>query len=159
MQGGLGWQVWGRWGMAKAENKTQATAVSVAAFIAAVPDARRREEAGVIDAMMRRVTGEEPQMWGPSIIGYGSYRYRYDSGREGDMCRVGFSPRKAQLVIYLIGDFAERQAEADALFAALGKHTTSVSCLYIKKLADVDLAVLEQLVVLNRDVMNARYPA
>jgi hypothetical protein len=75
------------------------------------------------------------------------------------MCRVGFSPRKAQLVVYLIGDFGARQAEADALFAALGKHSSSVSCLYIKKLADVDLAVLEQLVVLNRDVMNQRYPA
>lgn len=145
--------------MAKAENKTKPTEVTVEDFIAAVPDARRREEAGIIDAMMRRVTGEEPKMWGPSIIGYGSYHYCYNSGREGDMCRVGFSPRKAQHVIYLIGDFGERQAEAHALFAALGKHTTSVSCLYIKKLADVDLAVLEQLVVLNRDVMNIRYPA
>lgn len=145
--------------MAKAENKTKPTEVTVEDFIAAVPDTRRREEAGVIDAMMRRVTGEEPKMWGPSIIGYGSYHYRYDSGREGDMCRVGFSPRKAQHVIYLIADFGERRAEAEALFAVLGKHTTSVSCLYIRKLADIDLAVLEQLVVLNRDVMDARYPA
>lgn len=149
----------GKKAMTKAENKTQATAVSVVEFIAAVPDARRREEAGVIDTMMRRVTGEEPQIWGPSIIGYGRYHYRYDSGREGDMCRVGFSPRKAQLVIYLIADFGARQAEADALFALLGKHSTSVSCLYIKKLADVDMAVLERLVALNRDVMNERYPA
>ncbi len=145
--------------MAKSENKTQATAVSVEKFIAAVPDTGRRDEAQTIDAMMRRVTGEEPRMWGPSIIGYGSYHYRYDSGREGDMCRAGFSPRKAQIVLYLIGDFGGRQAEADALFAVLGKHSTSVSCLYIKKLADVDLAVLERLAVLNWDVMNARYPA
>lgn len=145
--------------MARSDNSTKPTEVSVDAYISAVPDARRREEAGIINAMMRRVTGEEPKMWGPSIIGYGSYHYRYDSGREGDMCRVGFSPRKAQLVIYLIADFGHRRTEADALFAALGKHSSSVSCLYIKKLADVDLAVLEQLVVLNRDVMNQRYPA
>lgn len=145
--------------MTKAQNRTQATAESADDFIASVSDARRQDEAQTIDAMMRRVTGEIPRMWGPSIIGYGSYHYRYDSGREGDMCRVGFSPRKAQLVIYLVGEFGDRQAEADALFAALGKHSTSVSCLYIKKLTDVDLAVLERLVALNWDVMNARYPA
>ncbi len=75
------------------------------------------------------------------------------------MCRVGFSPRKAQLVIYLTGDFGARQAEADALFGALGKHSTSVSCLYIKKLADVNMAVLERLVAVHRDVMDERYPA
>lgn len=143
--------------MAKAEPKTKPTEVSVADFIAAVPDARRREEAGVIDAMMRRVSGHEPAMWGPSIIGYGRYSYRYDSGREGTMCRIGFSPRKAELVIYAMGGAGET-AEGQALFARLGKHKTGKGCLYIRKLADVDLAVLEALVALSWQAMNAAYP-
>jgi hypothetical protein len=144
--------------MANAANKTQATDMAVADFIASLPDAGRREESLAIDAMMRRVTAEEPRMWGPSIIGYGRYHYRYDSGREGDMCRIGFSPRKAQLVVYLVGQFAEHQAAADTLFAALGQHSLGKACLYIKKLADVDLAALEGLVMLNQHVMNSRYP-
>lgn len=144
--------------MAKAELKTKATEVSVADFIAAQPDERRREEAAVIDAMHRRVTGLEPKMWGPSIIGYGSYNYKYDSGREGTMCRGGFSPRKAAMTLYLMGNYCDRQAEVDDLFARLGKHTTGKSCLYIKKLADVDLEVLERLVEISWEVMNAKYP-
>lgn len=145
--------------MAKAELKTKSTELSVADFIAAVPVARRQEEASVIDALHRRVTGLEPKLWGPSIIGYGSYDYKYDSGREGTMCRAGFSPRKANLVLYLMGNYVDRQAEADALFARLGKHKTGKSCLYINKLADVDLEALEGLVQLSWDVMNAKYPA
>ena len=145
--------------MAKAEIKTRATEVSVADFIAAVPDARRREEAAIVDAIHRRVTGLPPRMWGPSIIGYGSYDYVYDSGHSGTMCRAGFSPRKAAMTLYLMGNYCDRQNEADALFAKLGKHKTGKSCLYINKLADVDLAVLEQLVALSWDVMNERYPA
>ncbi|KGB57487.1 DUF1801 domain-containing protein [Sphingopyxis sp. SE2] len=145
--------------MAKAEIKTRATEVSVADFIAAVPDARRREEAAIVDAIHRRVTGLPPRMWGPSIIGYGSYDYVYDSGHSGTMCRAGFSPRKAAMTLYLMGHYCDRQPEADALFAKLGKHKTGKSCLYINKLADVDLAVLEQLVALSWDVMNERYPA
>ncbi len=145
--------------MAKAEIKTRATEVSVADFIAAVPDARRREEAAIVDAIHRRVTGLPPRMWGPSIIGYGSYDYAYDSGHSGTMCRAGFSPRKAAMTLYLMGHYCDRQPEADALFAKLGKHKTGKSCLYINKLADVDLAVLEQLVALSWDVMNERYPA
>ena len=144
--------------MAKAELKTKATEVSPADFIAAVPDARRREEAAVIDAIHRRVTGLEPAMWGPSIIGYGSYNYKYDSGREGTMCRGGFSPRKAALTVYLMGNYCNHQAKADDLFARLGKHKTGKSCLYINKLADVDLAVLEELVVLSWQAMNEAYP-
>jgi hypothetical protein len=144
--------------MAKAELKTRATEVSVADFIAAVPDARRREEAAVIDALHRRVTGCEPKLWGPSIIGYGSYHYKYDSGREGTMCRGGFSPRKAALTVYLMGNYCDRQAEVDGLFARLGKHSTGKSCLYIKKLSDVDLDVLERLVAISWQVMNEAYP-
>lgn len=144
--------------MAKAELKTKPTAISAADFIAAVPDERRREEAAVIDALHRRVTGLEPAMWGPSIIGYGSYNYKYDSGREGTMCRGGFSPRKAAMTVYLMGNYCNHQAKADDLFPRLGKHKTGKSCLYINKLADVDLAVLEELVALSWQCMNEAYP-
>lgn len=143
--------------MGKAEVKTKATEMSVADFIAAVPNEKRREEAAIVDAIHRRVTGDVPKMWGPSIIGYGSYDYVYDSGHSGTMCRAGFSPRKAAMTLYLMGNYCNRQAEADALFARLGKYKTGKSCLYINKLADVDLDVLEQLVALSWDSMNARY--
>lgn len=144
--------------MGKIEIKTKATEVSVADFIAAVPSEKRRKEAAIVDAIHRRVTGLEPKMWGPSIIGYGSYDYIYDSGRSGTMCRAGFSPRKAAMTLYLMGHYEERQPEADALLEKLGKYKNGKSCLYINKLTDVDLNILEQLVVLNWDVMNARYP-
>ena len=144
--------------MASDEIKTKATEAGVADFIAAVPDARRRDEAVLIDAMHRRVTGLAPKMWGPSIIGYGSYDYVYDSGRSGTMCRAGFSPRKAAMTLYLMGHYLDRQPEADALLARLGKYKNGKSCLYINKLADVDIDVLEQLVVLSWNVMNERYP-
>ena len=144
--------------MGKTEIKTKPTETSVADFIAAVPDARRREEAAVIDAMHRRVTGLEPRMWGPSIIGYGSYDYLYDSGRSGTMCRAGFSPRKSAMTLYVLGHYVDRQPEADALLARLGKYKNGKSCLYVSKLADVDVDVLEQLVRLSWDVMNDRYP-
>ena len=144
--------------MARGEPKTKPTAQAVADFIAAVPDARRREEALVIEAMHRRVTGCAPQMWGPSIIGYGSYRYKYDSGREGTSCRGGFSPRKPAMTIYLMGNYCNHQAEADALFARLGKHKTGKCCLYINKLSDVDADVLERLVALSWKEMNETYP-
>lgn len=144
--------------MAKYELKTKVTETSVADFIAAVPAERRREEAEVIDAIHRRVTGQAPKMWGPSIIGYGSYDYKYDSGQAGTFCRAGFSPRKAAMTLYLMGNYCNHQAEADELFARLGKHKTGKSCLYINKLADVDLAVLERLVELSWECMNEKYP-
>ena len=142
----------------KYEPKTQVTDVSVEDFISALPDARRREEATAVDALHRRVTGLAPRMWGPSMIGYGSYRYRYKSGHEGDWMRGGFSPRKTAMTIYLMGNYSNRQPEADELFANLGRHKTGKSCLYINKLSDVDLDALECLVRLSWDVMNARYP-
>lgn len=145
--------------MGKADIKTKATEVTVADFVAAIPEARRREEAEIIDTMHRRVTGLDPKMWGPSIIGYGSYDYLYDSGRSGTMCRAGFSPRKSAMTLYVLGHYLDRQPEADALLARLGKHKNGTSCLYINKLADVDLEVLEKLVSLSWDVMNERYPA
>lgn len=125
-----------------AENKTKATAVTVAGFVDRVePDQRQADARTVID-LMTRVTGERAKMWGPSIIGFGVYRYRYESGREGEICRLGFSPRKAQLVLYLGTGFPGR----DAMLAQLGKHTTGKSCLYVRKLGDVDMAVLERMV-------------
>lgn len=136
------------------ENKTKATSASVAKFLAAVPDPKRRAEAGVVLEMMRRVTGHEPRMWGPSIVGFGSYHYRYESGREGDMIRSGFSPRKAALTLYIMDGFPRY----DALMKRLGPYTTGSSCLYIKRLADVDLGVLEALVRESWAYMAKRYP-
>jgi hypothetical protein len=103
--------------------------------------------------MMQSVTGEKPKMWGPSIIGFGSYHYTYESGREGDMPVVGFSPRKAATVVYGAIGFGE----ADGLLATLGKHTTGKGCLYIKKLADVDAKVLETLVTKAVAATRARH--
>ena len=145
--------------MAKYEAKTTETGANVADFIAAVPDARRREEAAAIEALHRRVTGLEPRMWGPTMIGYGSYRYKYASGHEGVAMRAGFSPRKAAITVYLMGSFpCDRKGEADALLARLGKHKTGKSCLYFTRLAGVDLDVLETLIRLSWDAMNAQWP-
>ncbi len=144
--------------MAKADLKTKASEASVADYIAALPDARQREEAGAIDAIYRRVTRLEPQMWGPSIVGYGSYSYKYESGREGTMCRGGFSPRKAAHTLYAMQVVSLCAGRAAELVPKLGKYTTGKGCLYIKKLADVDLAVLEALIALSWERMNAAYP-
>ena len=145
--------------MAKAVLKTTATQVSVADFIAAVPDPRRREDAAQLDALHRKVTGLDPAMWGPTIVGYGVYHYKYDSGHEGTMARAGFSPRKAASVLYLIGTFdGTRKAEADALFARLGPHSTGTACLYIKRLDKIDMSALEGLVRLSWEATNERWP-
>ena len=125
-----------------AQNKTVATDADVPAFLAQVEPEPRRDDARALATLMQRVSGESPAMWGPSIIGFGSYHYRYDSGREGDTCRIGFSPRKAQLVLYLGAAALEDRARLDRL----GKHTTGKGCLYIKRLADVDADVLEAIV-------------
>jgi len=125
-----------------AENKTKATDASVDDFLAKIEPERRREEGRAVRDMMERLTGEPAKMWGPSIIGFGTLHYRYESGREGDMCRIGFSPRKPQLVFYLAASLPGR----DALLARLGKHSTGKGCLYIKTLADVNQPVLEQLI-------------
>jgi hypothetical protein len=136
------------------ENKTQPTEASVDCFIDAVADETRRADARTLAALMTGVTGEAPRMWGPSIIGFGSYRYRYDSGHGGEMCRIGFSPRKTELVLYALNGSPGQEAQ----LARLGKHKTGKGCLYIKKLADVDMAVLEELVRDQLAVMGARYP-
>ena len=126
-----------------AANKTKPTKLSVAAYINKLPDETRRSDAKALVKLMQSATGEKPKMWGPSIIGFGTCHYIYESGREGDMPLAGFSPRKAATVLYGITGFSG----AAVLLAKLGKHTTGKGCLYIKKLADVDHKVLEALVV------------
>ena len=125
-----------------AKNKTQPTSASVEEFLAGVENVRRRTDAQVVLEMYRNITGLPPVMWGPSIIGFGSRHYKYESGREGEMLAAGFSPRKANLTFY-VGDEFEGAAE---LYAALGKHKKSVACLYINKLDDVDLEVLREII-------------
>jgi hypothetical protein len=124
------------------DNKTRQTEVSVAAFIDAIADEARRADAKTLVKSMQSATGEKPKMWGPSIIGFGSYHYTYESGREGDMPLVGFSPRKAAIVLYGM----RGSSDSEALLTRLGKHTTGKGCVYIKKLADVDQKVLKALV-------------
>jgi Domain of unknown function (DU1801) len=125
------------------ENKTKPTKLSVAAFIDTLTDSARRADAKALVKLMQNASGEKPNMWGPSIIGFGSYHYKYESGREGDMPVIAFSPRKAATVLYgMTGS-----SDAAALLAKLGKHSIGNGCLYIKKLADVDQHVLEALVV------------
>jgi len=126
-----------------AENKTKQTAVSVTKYIAALADETKRADALALVKLMQSATGEEPKMWGPSIIGYGSYHYTYESGREGDMPVVGFSPRKPAIVLYGL----KSAGNAEALLTKLGKHTTGKGCVYIKKLSDVDSKVLKELIV------------
>jgi len=141
-----------------AETKTRPTEVGVEEYIGNVESAAKREDAVVLDALFRKVTGMTPQMWGPSIIGYGQYHYRYETGHEGDMCRAGFSPRKARHSLYLLGCGGKDEA-MEALLARLGKHSRGAGCLYVNKLADIDLAVLEEMIALSWQNSLERYPA
>lgn len=125
-----------------AENKTQPTAADVDAYLAAVQPDARRADALALREIMHRLTGEPAKLWGPSIVGFGACHYRYDSGREGDMPLVAFSPRKPALVLYGLGG-AERHPE---LIARLGPHTTGKGCVYIRQLSEVDRDVLEALI-------------
>lgn len=127
--------------MANTPNKTQETALSVFDFIAGVEPAQRRADAEALFALMERATGETAKMWGPSIVGFGVRHYRYESGREGSICKVGFSPRKAALTLYGLGSLLE-----DPAMAALGKFTTGKGCVYVKAMSDIDGAALEGLV-------------
>ncbi|OLF80856.1 hypothetical protein AWH62_14145 [Maricaulis sp. W15] len=137
-----------------AENKTQPSATSASEFIASIENPTRRADAETMLAVMQRITGWQPRMWGPSIIGFGEYHYQYESGREGDFMRTGFSPRKANLVLYIMPGYADY---SDKL-ARLGKHKIGKSCLYINKLADVDMAVLEEIIEAGLDDMARKYP-
>jgi hypothetical protein len=128
--------------MAGSANKTQANHVALDDFLARVEPPERRADVDVLIDLFGRISGMPPVMWGPSIIGFGQYHYRYDSGREGDMPRIAFSPRKAELVLYV----GAANANIATLLAGIGKHKTGKGCLYLKRLSDVDMAVLEQVV-------------
>lgn len=136
-----------------AENKTQPTTVDPLDFIAAVEHPTRRADAEILLEMMRRITGFEPKMWGPAIIGFGRYHYRYESGREGDYLITGFSPRKTNLSIYVMPGYDDYSEQ----LARLGKHKMGASCLYINKLSDVDLSVVEEIVSAGVAKMHAGY--
>ena len=136
------------------QNKTKPTGASVDDFIAAVTPDRRRRDAETLNALFSKLTGFEPQLWGPSIIGYGRYHYRYETGREGDFLATGFSPRKAALSLYIMPGY---QDYGDIL-AQLGKHKAGTSCLYINKLDDVDLDVLSRLITTGLKDLNKIWP-
>jgi hypothetical protein len=125
-----------------AELKTKATTASVSDFLAAIEDDERRQDCLTVAKIMKKATGAEPRLWGASIVGFGDHHYKYESGRELDWFLTGFSPRKRDLTLYIMPGFTRY----DDLMAKLGKHKTGKSCLYIKRLADVDLAVLQTLV-------------
>ena len=125
------------------ENKTKPTAASVAEYIASRADEQQRRDCRSLMALFRKVTKQSPTMWGPSIVGYGSYQYAYESGRTGKAPLAGFAIRGRELVVYLLADTDTQRA----LLSALGKHRMGKSCLYIKRLTDLDMTVLEQLVV------------
>ncbi|MBK7949741.1 MAG: DUF1801 domain-containing protein [Deltaproteobacteria bacterium] len=146
--------------MARSNNKTTESNADVQAFIDGIEHAGRREDARVLLSLFEKVTGLPPRMWGPSIIGFGRYDYRYASGREGDSCRTGFSPRKADMVVYLIGGYENptTKRRLDALRKRLGKHRVGKSCLYFGRLSSVDLNVLAEMIRVDLDYVNARYP-
>ena len=124
------------------ENKTKLTKASPAKYLKAIQDEARRKDCETLTRLMTKLTKEQPRMWGPSIVGFGSYHYKYDSGREGDMCLTGFSSRKEAIAVYLTEDLPGR----DRLLAKLGKHKMGKACLYINNLRDVDLTALEGLI-------------
>lgn len=134
------------------ENKTRPTSSSVLDFIDAMENDTRRSDSHVLLDIFEKITGHPPVLWGNSLIGFGSYHYKYDSGREGDMFMAGFSPRKKSLSIYMTGH--KRYPE---LMGKLGKHKTGGSCLYINKLSDVNLEVLSELIEISYDYMNTNY--
>lgn len=140
--------------MSKYELKTTETSQSVVEFIELVESPKKREDAFKMLDIFEETTGYEAKMWGPSIIGFGSYHYKYDSGHEGDAPLVGFSPRKAKISLY----FALEDEERDKLLARLGKHTTGKSCVYINKLADVEVEVLKELITQSIAFLRKTYP-
>lgn len=135
-------------------NKTVGTDASVSDFLNAIEHPVRREDGLRLNEMFQRITGWQPKMWGPSIIGYGEYHYKYDSGREGDFLATGFSPRKANQSIYIMPGYQDY----DHIVSRLGKHKLGKSCLYVTKLADINEAVLEELVLTGLDDLKKKYP-
>ena len=135
--------------------KTQPTKKTAAQFISEVEHPTRRADCEIMLGIMTRVTGHEPVMWGEKIIGYGQYHYKYDSGREGDYLRTGFSPRTSYISVYIMPGYTD----FGDILARLGKHKKGKSCLNINKLADVDLDVLEELIRAGFDDMDEKYPS
>ncbi|MDO8380198.1 DUF1801 domain-containing protein [Phenylobacterium sp.] len=140
------------------QNKTQPTDADVEAFLAAVEPAPRQADARAVCDLLAMLSDRPPKMWGPSIVGFGQYHYRYESGREGDAPCIGFSPRKAALTLYLMGIYADGGMAKEPLLAKLGKFTAGKGCLYIKRLSDVDLGVLEALAVRSLAHVRRTYP-
>ncbi len=134
-------------------NKTQKNTASVQDFLNSVEDERKREDSFTILELMRDLTGHEPVMWGASLVGFGTYHYKYESGREGDFFLVGFSPRKANLTLYIMAGFSEYES----LMEKLGKYKTGKSCLYIKRLEDVDLPTLKELIKRSVAFISEKY--
>lgn len=139
----------------KNQNKTVKTAASVKKFLDSVDNDTRREDAWQLLEIMEQASGEPAVMWGSSLVGFGTYHYKYDSGREGDFMRVGFSPRKQNMVLYIMPGFSNYEA----LLEKLGKHKTGKSCLYLNKLTDVHLPTLKKLVRDSLKAMQKKYPA
>lgn len=135
-------------------NKTQKTDVSVTDYLAAIQDEARRADCEAINAMMQDISGWEPKMWGPSIVGFGDYHYKYDSGREGDFFRIGYSSRAQNISIYIMPGYQDFDDER----ARLGKHKAGKSCLYIKRLSDVDTDVLKDMLSKGLALMAEKYP-
>lgn len=136
------------------DNKTTVTDVAVDEYLSQVEPDRRRVDAQRLDQIFREVSGFAPRMWGPSIVGYGRYHYRYESGREGDFLATGFAPRKANLVIYIMPGYTD----FSAILARLGKHKIGKSCLYINKLDDIDLDVLKELIAAGIEDLGRHWP-
>jgi hypothetical protein len=137
-----------------AELKTKPTEQSVESFLNMLPDEVAREDCFTISRLMEKITGEKPKMWGPAIVGFGKYHYKHESGREGDICLIGFSPRKQNISLYVMAGM-EIQAN---LLTKLGKHKAGKGCLYIKKLNDVDIAILEGIIVQTIHFLKNKYP-
>lgn len=136
-----------------ATNKTVPTKISVEDFINTLPDERKKEDSFRLIRIMEKLSGEKATMWGPSIVGFGTYHYKYASGHEGDMCRIGFSPRKSEFSLYLTCDVNE----FENLLQRFGKHKTGKGCIYFKRLEDIDLKVLEEMIKTSLKQTKAMY--
>ncbi|WP_426484414.1 DUF1801 domain-containing protein [Flavobacterium sp. 2] len=138
-----------------AKNKTNETESSVTDFINTVENEQKRKDAFQLLSIVQELTGFEPKMWGPSIIGFGSYHYKYDSGHEGDAPLAGFSPRKAAMTVY----FYLPEGKREELLSKLGKHTSSKACIYVKKLTDIDIEILKNIILLSMEYTQNLYPS
>jgi len=141
--------------MSKAKNKTQKTVQSPEKFLEGITPAQKQTDCFTLLATMKSIAGLEPKMWGPSIIGFGDYHYKYESGREGDSFRIGFSPRAQNLSIYIMPGYQDFDDE----LSRLGKHKMGKSCLYIKRLSDIDEDVLREMLVKGLRLMEEKYPS